>query len=57
MDLAGRHTATPGPEKHLAILEPGQYDLPDPDAVEDDLTSQLDPDSMEEESNVTGGFC
>ena len=54
MELADRPTATPRPEKHLAILEPGQYDLPDPDAVEDDLTSQLDPDSMEEESNVTG---
>ena len=55
MELADRPTATPGPEKHLAILEPGQYDLPDPDAVKDDLTSQLDPDSIEEEFNVTGG--
>ena len=45
MELADRPIIIPEPERHLAILKPGQYDL----------TSQLDPDSMEGESNINGG--
>ena len=45
---------TPMRESHAASPEAGQYDSPDVDDQEEDLTSQADFDSEEEYTDATG---
>ena len=45
---------TPVHEGRDTTPEPGQYDCPDPDNQDEDLTSQLDPDSEAEYTDTTG---
>ena len=45
---------TPAWETRPATPEPGQYDSPDVDDPEEDLTSQANFDSEEEFTDVTG---
>ena len=45
---------TPMRESHPAIPEAGQYNSPDVDDQEEDLTSQADFDSEEEYTDATG---
>ena len=47
-------SGTPAWENRPAAPEAGQYDSPDVDNPEEDLTSQGDFDSEEEFTNVTG---
>ena len=48
------HPGTPMWESHTASPEAGQYDSPDMDDQEEDLTSQADFDSEDEYTDVTG---
>ena len=45
---------TPVHEGHDTTPEVGQYDSSNPDNLDEDLTSQLDPDSEEEYTDATG---
>ena len=45
---------TPLRESHPATLEAGQYNSPDVDDPEEDLTSQADFDSEDEYTDATG---
>ena len=48
------HPGTPMRESHPATPEAGQYDSPDVDDPEEDLTSQADFDSEDEYTDATG---
>ena len=48
------HPSTPMRESHPATPEAGQYDSPDLDDPEEDLTSQADFDSEDEYTDATG---
>ena len=48
------HPGTPLRESHPATPEAGQYNSPDVDDPEEDLTSQADLDSEDEYTNATG---
>ena len=48
------HPGTPARENHPETPEAGQYDSPDVDDPEEDLTSQTDFDSEEKFTNATG---
>ena len=48
------HPGTPVWESRSATPEAGQYDSPDMDDPEENLTSQVDFDSEEEFTDVTG---
>ena len=48
------HLGTRVCESHDTTPEAGQYDSPNPDNLDEDLTSQLDPDSEEEYTGQSG---